>query len=313
MSLRTDLSPPMQRVDTLMQERVASLPDLRTTEALSLHQLVGIARRRWVWMLALLLAAPLVSLAISMFLPKWYEAQVVTIPQDNQRRGGLLDSVSGQASSLAALAGITLGNDGQKYEAIEMLRSEILARQFIREDNLLPVLFAGDWDARNHAWSGRVRTLNDGVLYFDRHVRNVIEDRRTGLVTLRIEWRDPVQAAAWANELVRRANEQLRERALARAQRAVTYLQGEALKTDSVEVREALYRLLEQQYKDIVLANVTDEYALTVIDPAVAADRKHYIFPDRVLFGIGGLFVGLVGCWLIALVAANKEHSGVEG
>src|SRR5262249_45050407 len=135
-------------------------------------------------------------------------------------------------------------------------------------------------------------TLNDAVFYFDRHVRDVSEDRRTGLVTLRITWTDPMRAAAWANEIVRLANEQLRGRAVARAQGAIDYLKREAQAPASVEIQQALYRLMEDQYKTLLLANVSEDYAFSVIDPAVAADAKHYVFPNRTLFSFAGLFFG---------------------
>jgi uncharacterized protein involved in exopolysaccharide biosynthesis len=214
---------------------------------------------------------------------------------------------------LATLAGIGTAESSERSEAIEMLQSQLLAREFIQENNLMTVLFAAAWDPVGRRW--RVKeppTLNDAAWYFDHRVRDVIEDRRTGLVTVRITWRDPVRAALWANELVRRANDQLRRRAVARAQVAIEYLKREARTAETVEIQQALYRIMEEQYKNLLLANITEDYAFTVIDPAVAADPKHYVFPSRGLFTFAGAFFGVVGVLMWAYLEASRRTLGTD-
>jgi uncharacterized protein involved in exopolysaccharide biosynthesis len=188
-----------------------------------------------------------------------------------------------------------------------MLQSQVLAREFIQDYKLLPLLFAADWDARRQNWGRRTRTLNEAVEYFDHHVRTVIEDRRTGLVTMRITWRDPAVAASWANELVRRANDRLRQRAVARAQGAIEYLRREARNADAVEIQQTLYRLMEEQYKTLLLANVSNDYAFSLIDPAVPADPDQYAFPRKGLFTFGGLFFGVVLVLILLFIEAAQR------
>jgi uncharacterized protein involved in exopolysaccharide biosynthesis len=273
--------------------------------SVSFADLVSVVRRRWRVYLSVVLVAALIGLALTFVLPRRYEAELVALPRGSDR-SALLSSL-GQLGGLAAIAGLAGGESGQRAEAVQMLQSQILARDFIRENNLRPVLYPTDWDESRQAWKGREKTLNDAVELFDHRVRNVIEDRRTGLVTLRITWREPVQAAAWANELVRRANDELRRRAVARAQGAIDYLKREARAAETVEVQQSLYRLMEDQYKTLLLANVSADYAFSVIDPAVAADPKHYVFPRRGLFTFGGFFFGLVLALVFAFLEAAQR------
>ena len=256
--------------------------------------LLRVVRYRWKWLLALTLVPGLAALLLSLTSPRRYEADLVALPRGPQDRGGLLNSLSGSLGGLAAIAGLTLGEGGQRAESIQMLQSQILARDFIQDHHLLPVLFPGDWDSRRQAWRKRPRTMNEAVKYFDHGIRNVIEDRRTGLVTVRIIWSDPVQASAWANELVRRANDELRRRAVVRAQSSIEYLKREARDADAVEIQKTLYRLMEDQYKTLLLANVSNDYAFSVIDPAVPADLDQYVSPRVGLYTVAGLFFGLV-------------------
>jgi len=270
-----------------------------------LSDVIRVARRRWKVYLSIVLVAALVGLASTFVLERRYEAELVALPRGSDR-SALLSSL-GQLGGLAAIAGLGSGESGQRAEAIQMLQSQILARDFIRENKLLPVLYPADWDESRQAWKGREKTMNDAVRLFDHSVRNVIEDRRTGLVTLRITWREPVQAAVWANELVRRANEQLRHRAVVRAQGAIDYLKREARAAETIEVQQSLYRLMEDQYKTLLLANVSEDYAFSVIDPAVASDPKQYVFPKRRLFTFGGLFFGFVLALVLAFFEAAQR------
>ena len=272
--------------------------------------LLRVVRSRWPWLLALVLAPTLAALLLALSTPRRYEADLVALPRI-QERSGLLSSLSGQLGGLAALAGLGLGEGGQRAEAIQMLQSQILARQFILDNNLLPVLFAGQWDAKRQAWRGRPRTINEAVSRFDHGIRSVVEDRRTGLITVRINWRDPVQASAWANELVHRANDELRRRAIARAQSSIDYLRREARTADTVEIQQTLYRLMEDQYKTLLLANVSNDYAFSIIDPAVASDPDQYVAPRLPLYVFAGLFFGLVlaGLALFLLAPQPSTHA----
>jgi uncharacterized protein involved in exopolysaccharide biosynthesis len=264
-----------------------------------------VVRQHWKRLLVLVLVPALAGLVVALTRPHRYDAEVVVLPRV-QEHSGLLNSLGGQLGGLAALAGLSLGEGGQRSEAIEMLQSRVLARQFILDKSLLPVLFAGDWDAKRQAWRGRPRTINDAVDRFDHNIRKVMEDRRTGLVTIRISWRDPSVAAAWANELVHRANEELRQRAIARAQGSIDYLKRQARNADTIEIQLTMYRLMEDQYKTLLLANVSADYAFSIIDPAVALDPDQYASPRLSVFVLAGLFLGLVLAGLVVFLMAPQ-------
>src|SRR6266699_3410019 len=148
-----------------------------------------VLRKRWPRWLLVVLLTTLVGLVAALVIPRRYEAEVVGLPRSSEH-GSLLNSLTGSdVGGLAALAGLG-GENNQRAEAVEMLQSHIVAREFVQDAKLLPVLFASDWDEQRKVWSGRTRTINDAVELFDRRIRDVIEDRRTGLVTLRITWKD---------------------------------------------------------------------------------------------------------------------------
>ena len=71
--------------------------------------------------------------------------------------------------------------------------------------------------------------------------------------------------------------------------------------TIPVAIEQAFYRLIERQTKTVMLANVRDEYAFKVIDPALAPERP--IWPKRRLTVALGMVLGaVIGVFITILV-----------
>src|SRR6202008_3889304 len=99
---------------------------------------------------------------------------------------------------------------------------------------LMPKLFASKWDSVRGTWKVDAEhqpTPARAYRLFDLKIRTVTQDKKTGLVTLQIDWTDRQEAADWTNELVRLLNEERRDRAIANADASVSYLEKEAQTT----------------------------------------------------------------------------------
>lgn len=226
-------------------------------------------RGRW-WMLggsALAVAAALVYLAVT---PPWYRAEVVLLPAQGRSAPSLAGSLPG-LGGLAGLAGITIGGGGSA-EPLIVLTSSDFTRDFVQKRNLIPVLFADQWDAGRAAWKGgdpkKWPDERDAVKRFDEEVRRVYEDKRTGKVRLSIDWKDPAVAARWANELVDDLNDRMRERALREAESNLAFLRHELDATSLVIVQQSVSRLIESEIQKAMLARGEREFSFRVIDRA---------------------------------------------
>src|SRR5262249_21351563 len=142
---------------------------------------------------------------------------------------------------------IDLGSGTGKDEAIAVLKSRQFTETFITERNLLPQLYPDLWDSKAQRWIDpeKVPTMGGAYQRFDQKIRSVSTDNDTGLVTLEILWRDPKQAADWANDLVRRLNQRTRDRAVKQSQDSLDYLNEQLNKTDIMEIRTAVFGLIE--------------------------------------------------------------------
>jgi hypothetical protein len=223
--------------------------------------------------------------------PAW-QATTVLLPISQDAGGSAVAGLVSRLGGLASLAGLAAGGGTGRDEAVAYLRSRKLVTEFIEERDLLPVLFHEDWDAARKAWRSEdpddVPTVGDGYKLFDERIRGLSEDRRTGIVKFSITWHDRAQAAEWANELVARANRDLRTRTLQEGGRTIAYLRDEAGRTDSVEVRQAIYRLIEEQIKAMAVSSAREQFSFKVIDPAATPELRERVRPRRALLAIAG-------------------------
>lgn len=243
---------------------------------LTLGGLLALFLRHWLPIGVTTVVAAGLAAWLAFWMTPIYRSEVVLSPTDHSGSGGTMAQLVGRIGSLGSLAGVGLGaGSSMRAESVAMLKSRALTEDFIRNRNLLPVLYAEQWDAQRGGWATLTPpTLAGAVEDFNEDVRSVIEDRRTGLVTLRMEWSDPALAATWANEYVAAANETVRKRAIADAERTLQYLDAELTKTRKVSVQQAIYSLIEQQINAIAVANVQEEFAFKVVDPAAPAEAQ---------------------------------------
>lgn len=227
-----------------------------------------------------------------------------------QTASSTLSALTANLGGLAAIAGIPSGSGGgMRGLALSTLQSRSLLEGFIKEQNLLPVLFAEQWDLTEKKWkqveAAKMPTLWQGVEEFKNLLR-VTEDKKTGMVIVAVEWSDPKQAASWANDLIKKTNEVLREKALAEGQTTLAYLEKEAKSTPSVEIQAVAYRLIESEMQKLMVARGAQDYALKVVDAAVAPERR--VRPKRSLIALGGVLLGgFAGCVVALLLAPRQE------
>lgn len=262
------------------------------------EQFAALWRRKWLVLACALLGAVIAG-GIAFTMPRQYEATVVMMPLADSTSGGQLAGLGSLASSfggLASLAGLSIGDSARKQESVAVLQSEVLTEMYVQRNNLLPVLFYRKWNAQTHTWNvtdpKKVPTLWKANEFFKSHVRQINSNSKTGMVTMTITWEDAELAAKWANDLVRLTNEYMRNRAIQESERNINFLSEEATKTNLVEARQAVYSVLQTEINKEMLARGRDEYALKVVDPAVAPERA--ASPQKAVWVVVGALAGLL-------------------
>lgn len=233
-----------------------------------------------------------IATVLAMLATNIYRAEAVIV-EVSDRGGGDGGMLANKLGGLAGLAGINLAGAGTNREAQAVLRSRRLVEEFIKRNDLQPILFPPDAKPKPTLWYA-VNRFRKGIL-------SIREEKRSGLTVINIEWSDPVLAARWANGVVVLANELLRAQDLSESTRNIAYLNEQIEKTNRVELRQAMYKLIESETKTLMLANGRVEYAFTIVDPAVPPEQR--VRPQRSLMVLGGGVLGILMGTLLAFVA----------
>ena len=254
------------------------------------------------------------AMTIALLSPSRYEASVLLSPVVSEADASKLGGAGALLSQLGGLGGLSSlagTSSSKRAEAVATLQSRLLTEAFITEKNLLPVLYAQQWDADNIQWKtngGKAQpTIWQAEEYFRLTIRKILEDKKTGLVTLTMTWTDPQLAADWANEVIQRTNSYLRSKTIAESERNLSYLHEQLKSTSIVELQNAISGLIEAEIKKVMIAKGSEEFAFRVIDPARVPERR--VSPKRMVITATGFFIGFVISLALALALPAKRYT----
>ena len=262
--------------------------------------------------------------------PNTYKAEAVLASASSSQSGGLA-AMASQFGGLASLAGISLGGGGtdDKGMALAVLQSRQFINAFIHKYDLLVPLMAGEkWDANQDKLLLNTEMYNEETLEWVREVdpgkspeptdweaykdfKQIIainDAKDTGLTTLSITHLSPTIAKQWVDWLVVDLNAWVKKESLDDTRRNIRYLEEQIEKTNIADMQSVFYQLVEEQTKNLMLAEVQDEFAFKVIDPAVVPEEK--AGPKRALICVLATLLGgmlSVAIVLIRFAFKNKE------
>jgi uncharacterized protein involved in exopolysaccharide biosynthesis len=264
---------------------------------------LGLVRRQWLWLIAVPLLFAAAAFILATRAPKIYESKMLLVATESEQQGGLLGSIAGQLGTLAPLLGAGAAG-GEQRRALAIMRSRFFTDRFLREQGLLQAIFADRWDPARAAWRGDEPSDDEAFERFTRQIRFVSADRTSGYIELSMRSRDRQAAAAWATAFVTQLNLHMRTLAQQEAVKNLRFLQQELARTTVTGTQQALYQLMQTQIRNQMLANVREEYALTVIDPPTVAAIDRYVSPRRFLIVVLAFLAGSI---LAAVIAFSCE------
>lgn len=296
-----------------MDNQVNGIPgQIERVDELTFIELIRVLQTYRILVAVITATAFVLALLFAILSTPVYRAEVVIAPASETSAAGGLSSIMSRFASLPGLGGLSrMGRRDKVTEGIATLGSPNFTIEFIADKNLLPVLFSNLWDAENEEWDvdskEDIPTLEDGYYYFDESIREIIEEDN-GLILMSIEWKNPVIAADWANELISRLNEKMRTGAITEANKTIDYLNEEVEKTRIVELQQAIYFMIENQINLRTMANVRKEFAFKIISSAIPSDSDRYVRPNRIVIIALGLGLGfMIGIFVSFLLFAVKR------
>ena len=280
-------------------------------------------RGKWI-IIATTFIFAIASVFYALSQPNIYKSDALLAPAESSSGGGL-SKMAGQLGGLAALAGVNFGagESSQTDLAVQVMKSRQFVDTFInKHDLLVPLMAAKDWDLTNNKlvldediydpsseeWlrepdglRGAKPTAQEAFEIFSKEVFSVSQDKDSGLYTVSIKNYSPYIAQQWVHWLIEDINKVMRERTIAETSQNLIYLNTQLQKTSVADMQSTFYKLIEEQTKSLMLAEVQEEFIFKVVDPAVVPELKDG--PKRALICVLGT---LLGCMLgVAIVLVS--------
>lgn len=256
---------------------------------------VAIAMALWQakWLLLLFLAIAIAGSATYLNLATYrYTAQMQLTAAEH--------SASRMPSGLAGLGsivGVDIGPDSGTSFALfgEAVRSRAVAERLAGNDRIMRGIFSAHWDADRQQW----REPNNPVRAVTRPVKQLLgipdapwqqpgagelrdvlqtrlgvsEDRKKGITTLRFEHPDGELARYLIEQAATEADGFLREKALARANDYVSYLEERLRDTQVAEYRLSLAQNLIGYENMRMMASADSAFAAEAFGPSIVSRR----------------------------------------
>lgn len=251
------------------------------------------------------------SVIYALSVPNQYKATALLAPA--QSSGGGLSGALGQLGGLASLAGVSIGGgEGSEAQiAQEIMKSWNFIEAFIADNDLAVELFAAEgwrkgsnelkinddvYDSQNKQWlleneSGVVGPPSSWNLFKTFSERLAVsEDKKSGLVSVSIEYYSPQIAKQWLDMYVSAVNAHMQQRQVDKVTNNINYLQAQIEKTSIAEMREVFYTIIEEQTKNKMVAEASPEYAFVAVSPSMVPEETSQ--PKRALICILGTLLG---------------------
>ena len=190
--------------------------------------------------------------------------------------------------------------------------SSTLAIERIKSKDFFASLFIDNSEFRKEFLSindiDETTTLDDAYLIFNEKHLSIFQNKDNSFVRISIDSTKSKTSFKWARLLLTRINEFSREKSKEEAEKAIFFLESELSKSLNINTSDQLSNLLKDEIKQLMLTNVFDEYAFSIIDsPRVPLKKSSPIVSLYVGFGfIIGVFFSLFGIYIKILTKKNS-------
>ena len=310
-----------------MDNNVLSQPQEQYDDEIDLRELFGVLWAGKIKIIAITAVFAIASVIYSLSVPNQYKATALLAPA--QSDGGGLSGALGQLGGLASLAGVSLGGGegGEAQIAQEIMKSWSYIESFIADKNIAVEVYAAEgwskgsnklqinddvYDTENNQWlveneTGVVGPPTSWMLFkaFSKLLA-VSEDKKSGLVSVSIEYYSPQIAKQWVDMYVEAVNQFMQQRQVDKVTKNITYLQEQIEKTSIAEMQEVFYTIIEEQTKSKMLAEASPEYVFVAVSPSMVPEQKSQ--PKRALICIlGTLLGGMLSVLLVLIMHYAKK------
>ena len=312
-----------------MEDNVLIQPQVHYDDEINLRELFTVLWVGKIKIIAITAMFAIMSVFYALSVPNQYKASVSLVPAQ-QQSGGISGALA-QLGGIASLAGVSLGSGDSSESQIaqRIMQSWSFIDDFIKSNNLEIDIFAAEgWDRASGKLNIDEDLYNSGTTQWlvkndetnkvgmpsswqlfetFTEILSVSEDKKTGLVSMSIEYYSPQLAKQWLDMYISAINKHMQERQMAKVTRNIEYLEAQIAKTTIAEMQEVFYTIIEEQLKSKMLAEANPDYAFVAVSPSMVPEQKSQ--PKRALICILGTLLGGMLSILMVLIMHYAKKS----
>tara|TARA_A200000113_G_C8864569_1_gene354375 strand:- start:1964 stop:2902 length:939 start_codon:yes stop_codon:yes gene_type:complete len=300
------------------------------SEEINLYEIIAALTKDLKTILLVTTFTSIISLIISLNIPNIYESKALLNPLEPK------DSISSSLqnySNLAGLVGVNIpaqATESNSVKALEKINSLSFFENNIMPNIFLPELMAVDYwnpntkklilnekiyNVSKKIWirdfsypQKQVPSPQESFKKFKDENLRIMEDKKTGFITISIQHKSPIVAKKWVELIVDQINFFYRTKDTAEAKRTVEYLNLQLDNSKINEVKQVLAELLQTEIQKLSLIEANESYVFEYIDPPAVMEEKAE--PQRMKIFLLGLLLGLLlGSSLIIFKYLRSKRS----
>ena len=297
--------------------------DTQYDDEIDLRELFGVLWAGSRKIIAITAVFAFVSVIYALSLSDQYKATVLLAPAQSDSSD--LSGALGQLGGFASLAGVDIGGgeSSESQMAQEIMKSWSFIDVFIAENNISVEVYAAEgwsrgsnelqidddiYDAETKTWlvendnTGEVGQPSSWVLFEAFSERLVVsENKKSGLVSVSIEYYSPQIAKQWLDMYVAAINAHMQQRQMEKVTNNINYLQAQIENTSIAEMREVFYTIIAEQTKNKMMTEASPEYAFVAVSPSMVPEVTSQ--PQRrFICTLGTLLGGMLSVLLVLVM-----------
>ena len=312
-----------------MKDNVLIQPQVHYDDEINLRELFTVLWVDKIKIISVTAIFAILSVFYALSVPNQYKASALLVPAQ-QQAGGISGALA-QLGGIASLAGVSLGSGDSSESQIaqRIMQSWSFIDDFIKSNNLEIDIFAAEgWDRASGKLNIDEDLYNSGTTQWlvkneetnkvgmpsswrlfetFTEILSVSEDKKTGLVSMSIEYYSPQIAKQWLDMYISAINKHMQERQMEKVTRNIEYLEAQIAKTTIAEMQEVFYTIIEEQLKSKMLAEANPDYAFVSVSPSMVPEQKSQ--PKRALICILGTLLGAMLSVLLVLIMHHARKS----
>ncbi len=259
------------------------------------------------------------SVVLALLLSNYYQSQSILMVGSDSQKQGLLSQYSGVASMMGVQLPSSSG-EGKAMQAIELIQSRKFVKHLIEFENILPSIMASKsfdsgskqlifneetYDSETKTWKREPN--KNGIIkptYLEAHqvyigsLMSISQDKETGFILIDVEHLSPVFAKEFLELIIREADTLLREKDLEESSQALKYLKSQLANTSFAAIRESIHVLMERQLQTQMMAKISNEYILEVIEPPFVPEEKSRPHKSMIVI-LATIIGGFLSVWFV--------------